>query len=200
MAPKNQNNSERKTRNSSRGRSPTRGSHSAAPGAANTHLQGLPSISPTSNHPLPANNVNKVGNSSEASSPLSITDKPDNLSVFPPGTPSSELSQAGVSHTCVSISVTTQTTQTEDSNRGVGDNRGFENKSGGTTTAPESPSEKTLRLVLSELQEIRSEMASIRKIEENTAKFSKELAGMGKRTSELEEVFAATTARVRELG
>lgn len=43
-------------------------------------------------------------------------------------------------------------------------------------------------------------MATIRKIEENTANLSKELARIGNRTADLEEAVEATSAKVRELG
>lgn len=78
---------------------------------------------------------------------------------------------------------------------GMGDN-----ESEDKTEPPESSSERTLRLVLAELKEIKSEMSSLRKIEEATANFSKELSGISSRTADLEEAFEATSARVRELG
>lgn len=55
-------------------------------------------------------------------------------------------------------------------------------------------------LVLSDIKEIKATMGTIHKIEETTASFSKELSGIASRTAELEEVFEATSARVRELG
>lgn len=202
MKQKSLNNSERRTRNSSRGRSPAREAHPAATDAASTLSQGPTMKSPQGNEILPQGNVNKVciqaaapsGDATPSSEIGTVltNEKSDKISVIPLETDSLDSS-----HTDESVSVMTQT---ESNGMVMGDNGASGSKSEGKADPPETSSERALHLVLSELREIRSEMTALRKIEETTANISKDLAGIGNRTTELEEAFEATSARVRELG
>lgn len=197
MGIKNPHNSERKTRNSSRGRSPGRGALPAGASATNVHSRVPGTTSPSDNEPLPVGEVNKVSDqaavaqsaiSPSANSVVKIT----NESLNNPDITSQESVLPNLLSTDVLVSVTTQT---ESSTADVSDIQG------GLDSGPsDSSSDKAMMLVLSELKEIRAEMGSIRKIEETTASIQKELSGIGARTTDLEEAFEATSARVRELG
>lgn len=104
--------------------------------------------------------------------------------------------------TPTSFKFTSASTQTEKAAGGVSDNT-HGPYTGGTSDDIDDPlnsPDKTLLFVLAELKDIKSSMGTIQKIEETTATFSKELSMINSRTAELEESFAATSARVKELG
>lgn len=204
MPPKNSNTAERRTRNSSRGRSPPRGPPTATPNPHNNHLQPGDSLSPEHDKKLPSEDVNKVG-----SSEISITH-----TVVPlpgaEGTPSLDNPTKSTTSALMKDSnpptpgsgSETQTTTTT----GLGDNvhsKPGSNEDSRDPPAPPGVSDETLNLVLAELKEIKATMSSIHKIdkiEETTESISKELSGISGRTSKLEEILESTSTKIRELG
>lgn len=194
MAPKNSNNSERKTRNSSRGRSPTR-----EPRPAASHsTKGGPQLSPPSSETLPAGKVNKDGVPSEVfeSAPPSSSGIRSASTETPINSYSLALSKGSAIRPELMEGANSVTTQTEGTMDEVSDN---EEDSDELRKALASPG-KTLLLVLSELKEIKTTMGTIKKIEETTASISKELSVISSRTAKLEEAHEATSAKVRVLG
>lgn len=193
MPPKNSNNPERRTRNSSRGRSPGRGAPLSSSNSNTTGLQTSTSLSPPSNSPLPDEKVNKV------TSPSNSAVKPPVGESKAPLEKSRDSSNVDLSHNYEKPATVDQmisvNTQTENATAGVGDNRLKDD-----TDPSRKASDDILRRVLSDLQEIKATMSSIHNIEETTASISKEVTGLSKRTTELEEIYGATAARVRELG
>lgn len=205
MPPKNSNSAERRTRNSSRGRSPPRGPSTATPNPHNNHLQPVDRLSPEQGKELPSEDVNKVGSPgistphTDVLSPggegTSLMDKSTNVIT---STKSMPISDSPISALETETETTTAVVLGDNEHSSSGSNEDLKDP-----PAPPSTSDKVLNLVLAELKEIKATMSSIHKIdkiEETTESISRELSGISDRTSELEEVFAAASARIRELG
>lgn len=203
MAPKNSNNSERKTRNSSRGRSPAKGVRSALSNSTNANSQNPDSLSPSRDEVLPDGKVNKVGIQAKASSEsLVLTPKAINVDSVLNAPISTTILANAPGEAALLSSFISSSTQTEKASGEVSDDK--EGSHSGLSDVgnqdPKVHTEKTLLFVLAELKEIKSSMGAIHKIEETTATFSKELSVISGRTADLEEAFEATSARVKELG
>lgn len=206
MPPKNHKTGERATRSSSRGRSPAAGPSVASTASINSSAEESTCLSHTDDESPPASETNKVGASNKGAvsdnvnkNVLSTSSSTTNLSLD-----NSEQKTGGVS----------QKTEGNEPN-GMGDNTTIlpilpneqtsfkSNELPKDSPPPKNPSEETLTCVLSELQEIKSAMGTLYKIdtiEQTTASISKELSGVVGRTTEIEEALEATTARVREMG
>lgn len=96
---------------------------------------------------------------------------------------------------------TSLTTGPPPSNTSVGDNIGSEGSSHTVCQcgAPKEDYGASIKLVLSELQEIKSEMSRLVKIESTTESLAKQVVGIANRTAELDTAVTSNTARLREV-
>lgn len=87
------------------------------------------------------------------------------------------------------------------SNITMGDNRSSENGSASVCKcgAPKEDYGASIKLVLSELQEIKSQMSKIVKIEASTESLANQVVGIANRTAEIDTAVKSKTARLREV-
>lgn len=185
---------ERPTRSRSCPRRQRQGPFLAPSDAAQISSSDSPPFSPTSTEPLPPGNNNTSLLDANGVAPPSQVRKSvsppliDNCNAQFTGFASNNQNQGSASEVPPQAGAETA--------KSLGDN--MESVTG-KDPPKEDSSEKTLKLVLAELQDIKSQMVKLNKMETTTATLANDLQGVCGRIAELETSATSNSARLREV-
>lgn len=199
---------ERSTRNGSRGRLQQRAPSTAAPNASNKGSSAQTSLIPARLQSLPPGDKQKTGTASKTKIPAMKKKAPSNQQVTTSEAASSNISGEVLSK--VDSNNTAAPSPKEVDGGGVSDNTGYDLPPFDDKKLQKADTHaETLRLVLAEIQEIKSQMLELKNIknqvskldiiEASTTTLAKDLADVIGRTAGLETAVSSNTTSLKEV-